>query len=830
MNKLHVLMLAYYFPPDSSSGSFRSLFFANHLAEIGFKVTVLTARIDDFLSAQPVDYDLVKQINPLVNIIRTRVRRPRETLLNFRDKLNVCFGKRENKIEVVREGIAENKEVKISFVQDFKDTITDLLATPDPQIGWIFGVIKSGKKIIEKNNVNVIYATGSPWSAFLAGMVLKKITGKSLLLDFRDPWTANPTFITRGKTAAFIDAVLEKKVVKEADVIIANTEELRRDFINRYNFLTQIQVHTITNGFESYIESDKHNNRFTFVHTGSLYFSRDPGPFIKAIHNLIKNNKISPEKIRVMFIGGIEIYNMEVERLLRLPLLDGVFYITPRVSYEKAVSYQIGADVLFLIQPDFPLQVPRKLYEYLSARRPVLAITNPAGATARTINRNNLGMVVANDQAAIQDCIKKLYDRWENGKLGLLPKGLADGFLHSRLAQKLACIIEKLEKNMKPKPIKVAHITLSMNTGGIEKFIVNVIKSLNDAYDFTVGCLDSGGPLLKEVEGLGHKSFVLNRRPGFDWKLLFNLIRIFRREKFDLIHTHNEAAHFYGGLAAKLAGVPCLITTEHSRHDLDERLRRRVEKRFLALLTNNWITVSSVLADAAITKDGLSSEKVSVITNGIDINQFSRFNDDKYCKILKKNIGIPEDVSVVTMVARLHPIKNHAMLLKGIGSNEKLQEKVHVLFIGDGEMRKNLLKLSAQLHLTVRVHFLGIRKDVPELLSISDVFVLCSLSEGLPLSLLEAMAAKVPVVITKSANRAFLVIHDKNGTVVENSPEALAQGIIDTLSNKQHSLLLVQNGFELVNRKFSLAIMAAAYKEIYTNFLQKRTDTKCYDS
>lgn len=383
---------------------------------------------------------------------------------------------------------------------------------------------------------------------------------------------------------------------------------------------------------------------------------------------------------------------------------------------------------------------------------------------------------------------------------------------------------------MKPKPIKVAHITLSMNTGGIENFIVNVIKSLNDAYNFTVGCLDSGGPLLKEVERLGHKSFVLNRRPGFDWKLLFNLIRIFRREKFDLIHTHNEAAHFYGGLAAKLAGVPYLITTEHSRHDLDERLRRRVEKRFLALLTNKWITVSSVLADAAITKDGLSSEKVSVITNGIDINQFSRFNDDKYCKTLKKNIGIPEDVSVVTMVARLHPIKNHAMLLKAIGSNEKLQKKVHVLFIGDGEMRKNLLKLSAQLHLTVRVHFLGIRKDVPELLSISDVFVLCSLSEGLPLSLLEAMAAKVPVVITKSANRAFLVIHDKNGTVVENSPEALAQGIIDTLSNKQRSLLLVQNGFELVNRKFSLATMAAAYKEIYTNFLQKRTDTKCYDS
>ena len=203
--------------------------------------------------------------------------------------------------------------------------------------------------------------------------------------------------------------------------------------------------------------------------------------------------------------------------------------------------------------------------------------------------------------------------------------------------------------------VKILHITLSMDTGGIENFIVNFARKIDRArFNMTVGCLDYGGVLLNEIKHLGHSSFVLCRRPGFDWKLILKLARIFRKEKYKIIHTHNQASHFYGGLAARLARVPCLITTEHSRHNTGTKLRRRIEKGLLYRITDNWVTVSRELAQVASDRDGLPIGGITIVPNGVDLKRFLRDKSNErkhYLSGMKAALKIPIECRVAIIVA-----------------------------------------------------------------------------------------------------------------------------------------------------------------------------------
>lgn len=172
-------------------------------------------------------------------------------------------------------------------------------------------------------------------------------------------------------------------------------------------------------------------------------------------------------------------------------------------------------------------------------------------------------------------------------------------------------------------PIKIAHFTLSMAPGGIEMLIANLAAALDrERYDLTVCCLDSGGTLLEKIHQLGYKSIIFQRSPGLDWRLIIRLAKWLHKKKLHIVHTHNQAAHFYAGLAAWLVRVPCLVTTEHSRHYIEKRFRRRLEKAMLYQITDQWITVSETLKKRSLEIDGISSKKLNVISNGIDPNAF----------------------------------------------------------------------------------------------------------------------------------------------------------------------------------------------------------------
>lgn len=433
---MNVLFLAYYFPPDSSSGSFRPFFFANHLANAGVGVHVLTAKVADFLPEQPLDPALSNKLNPGVEITRCSVWRPREALISLRNKFSGKLGSEQHGTAPF---VSTDQTAPISLWQTFKNSLTDLLATPDPHVGWVYDCVMRGKAVIAKKRPDVIYATGSPWSGLVSGMLLKKATGIPLILDFRDPWTSNPSFNRRSRFVRSIDVFLEKMVVKAADGIIANTPTLRDDFLARYPKLDNKQVISITNGFEEYVSIPplRPDQPLTITHTGELYFSRNPAPILEAVKRLIDQEQIAIKEIRLQFVGGIEAKCSRVVELLTDEALRQVVTEVPRVSYYESQRYAIEADVLLLVQPDFPLQIPRKLYEYMAVRKPMLCIAEPTSATGILVCDNQLGRVCNNTVQEIESALLNLITAWKSGALQSFTDDRCDAFRNSELTRQL---------------------------------------------------------------------------------------------------------------------------------------------------------------------------------------------------------------------------------------------------------------------------------------------------------------------------------------------------------------------------------------------------------
>jgi glycosyltransferase involved in cell wall biosynthesis len=421
---MNILMIAYFFPPDSGSGAFRPLHFSRYLGEMGEDVWVLTAREKDFKAYQDTDYSLLQNLNEHIQVVRSRVYNLADMVVNFRDTL---FGQKTQPPQAHADGSitqvtdsmsAEQQASKPSLVQEIKDMITDTLSIPDHQSGWLPPAVKLGWKIVKEQRIDVMYATGNPWTCMVIGAVLKKLTKTPLVLDFRDPWVSNYVFLEKRKFVQAVENRLERWVVRTADHLIANTEELRQDFLRRYAFLSADRVSTIPNGFEDYREARPvHNDKLTITHAGTLK-DRNPRCLIEAALHLVKQQVIPKEELRLVFLGGILVKDPQLINLLKHPIVQEIADILPRLPYQDAMEFQYNSDVLLIIQPEyFALQIPRKLYEYIAFRKPILAITSRDGATATLITTYGLGIVAPDEHHEIEPALNTLYRQWKTEEL-----------------------------------------------------------------------------------------------------------------------------------------------------------------------------------------------------------------------------------------------------------------------------------------------------------------------------------------------------------------------------------------------------------------------------
>jgi glycosyltransferase involved in cell wall biosynthesis len=296
---------------------------------------------------------------------------------------------------------------------------------------------------------------------------------------------------------------------------------------------------------------------------------------------------------------------------------------------------------------------------------------------------------------------------------------------------------------------------------------------------------------------------------GTDPSLPLRLARWFRAHGTDVVHTHNELPLIYAAPGGKLARA----TVVHSKHGTVAVSRRQHWlRRAAARAADRFVAVSEATADVARQTSECTPGKLSVIINGTDL---SRFPADKGARErVRAELGIPAGARVLVSVGRLVKEKNHALLLRA--ASPLLADGRRLVVVGDGPMREDVRALAGALPRHDFVHLTGGRRDVPDLLAAADAWILSSDTEGLPIGLLEAWAAGLPVIATSVGGIPATVDHEVTGILVPKGDEAALTAAMKRAFDPSEPLReMARRGREHVLRTYSAEQMASSYFELY---------------
>lgn len=351
----------------------------------------------------------------------------------------------------------------------------------------------------------------------------------------------------------------------------------------------------------------------------------------------------------------------------------------------------------------------------------------------------------------------------------------------------------------------------------MEKQVVDLVNTIDrDKFSVTLCCMSHYiGPLLASVDADKTKVVFLGfRLRHWPWSLA-KLIYILKKEQIDVFHTHGYDPGFWGRIAAWFARVPVIITHEHGK-TLWKRKHHIWFERFANRFTDLRIAVSEDVRHLRIENECIPPHKIITIPNGVDMTRFGQsFNRE----CIRSGLGIESNNFVVGTVGRLTSAKAYNVLIDAFEIVNKRIKNSILLFVGDGEMKTDLEKYVAKKEIEKHVCFLGARSDIPELLSVFDVFVLSSDREGLPVALLEAMAAGVPVIATAVGGIPEVINDGWNGYLVPSrSADTLADKIIWLLRNEGERRTISKNAYVTIKENYTIEKTTHRIEKIYEQF------------
>jgi glycosyltransferase involved in cell wall biosynthesis len=328
---------------------------------------------------------------------------------------------------------------------------------------------------------------------------------------------------------------------------------------------------------------------------------------------------------------------------------------------------------------------------------------------------------------------------------------------------------------------------------------------LGNKIEPTIFCLDAIGSIGYELIKEGIPVVCFHRKPKRDYSVAWKMAREIKERRIQVVHAHQYTPFFY----AALAKIPALnrfklIMTEHGRHypDIIAPKRRAINRLLLDNFADALNGCCQFSAVALSRNDGFSGHRIEVIDNGIDLKRYAVPAARAEAKL---RLGFDPNRDYISMVARFHPVKDHPMLIRGFAAAAQVYPKVDLLLAGEGEDRPKLEALIADLGITDRVKFLGVRKDVPDLLKAIDIFALTSVSEAASLTLLEAMATGCPSVVTNVGGNPELIRDQVDGILVpRGDAQACATAFLRLLNDRDLALQMGQAARTRVEEKFSL--------------------------
>ena len=435
----------------------RPLGFCRNLAEYGWQPQVITTTPECVYPSHQVDPKLGERVPASVQVIR----------VPYVDRLQQILQARDLFRGMVRKTVSPERGMKADAMSSpgnpgttrgsLKDLLLDwAFAFPDRQCGWKMPAVRRAQGIAEKDVPDVIFATGGPWTSFLIGDTLAKYFNCPLVLDYRDPWNCNPYYSFSSDILTRKSRAAEARICQAASHVIANTEELRERLVAEYGDLRD-RCTWIPNGFAREVltpeqispgpmDTSSTSLGYELCHFGTVYGKRTPRVLLQAVWELFQNDQLQPETIRLRFVGGWDTTDRDCERYAVDLEKQGFLRREPPISHAACLREMQRSSVLLVLQPDSPLQVPAKIYEYVATGRPLLLIGGE-GATANLVARHALGISSVNEVARIKVLLSEL----ATGKQKLLPPNAAcvNRFEYRSLTKELTAVLDSVDREKK---------------------------------------------------------------------------------------------------------------------------------------------------------------------------------------------------------------------------------------------------------------------------------------------------------------------------------------------------------------------------------------------
>ncbi len=356
--------------------------------------------------------------------------------------------------------------------------------------------------------------------------------------------------------------------------------------------------------------------------------------------------------------------------------------------------------------------------------------------------------------------------------------------------------------------MRIVELVNNLEIGGTERLVVDLSVALQrKGHVLTVVCLRGKGPLVRPLEQAGIEVLALDKREGPSPAVVWRLVRHLRQRQIQVVHTHNPLVHHYGLVAGRLAGAGVIINTVHGLGNVAQKPGAKELLYSLTCRFSNGVVAVCPMAYRSFREGGIiPAGKLVAINNGIPVDDFvtvqSRPVDGNF---------------VFGIVGRLVPVKNHQSLLEAFALVVRAKPNVRLEVLGDGPLHTQLQAQAAALGIAEQVQFHGYHSDVPGFLGQIDCAMLCSLSEGLPLSILEAMAAGRPVIGTAVGGMPDLVNEACCGWVCQaDRPADLAELMLRMeAASAEERAAMGARARQLAVEQYSLDRMAAEHEQLF---------------
>ena len=395
---MKVLILTYYFPPSGGSGVQRWLKFVKYLPKFGVEPVVYTVENPNYPILDP---SLEKEIPKGITILKQPIFEP-----------NNFFKKKKQSAGFLNQNP--------SFIGKILQYIRANYFIPDARKYWIKPSVKYLTTYLQNHKIDAIITTGPPHSVHLIGLKLKEKFPKiKWLADFRDPWTDIDYFhqlplTNKAKATHF---KLEKQVLEHADKVIVVGKTMQENYL-KFNKNT----HVITNGFDDFVKTKVVllDTKFSLLHIGMLNNDRNHKMLWQVLNEICKENKLFKQDLEIKLIG--KVCQEAIEAINKNKLSENLTKID-YIKHKKVIKHQKSAQVLLLLINNVPSAkgiITGKIFEYLQAERPILAIAPTDGDLTEILVHTNSGFVVDfNDKNALKELILELYERFKNDSLAI---------------------------------------------------------------------------------------------------------------------------------------------------------------------------------------------------------------------------------------------------------------------------------------------------------------------------------------------------------------------------------------------------------------------------